>query len=144
LTAGNIVAEYLQVARNEGPEVEAGFCAVLTDMVGLICTGTVPTAKKLSIGQNEVSALLSGNIVRFSLEKLIRIARRAGLRLFLDMGDTADGSHATTRGRDTATIGVVTDTFAPVEALVFEDANIQFVATGTNAKTQVVKNVVKH
>jgi predicted XRE-type DNA-binding protein len=97
-------------------------------------------AKKLRIGQNEVSALLSGNIVRFSLEKLIRIARRAGLRLFLDMGDTADGSHATTRGRDTATIGVVTDTFAPGQALVVEHANIQFVATGTNAKTQVVKH----
>jgi hypothetical protein len=35
----NIVAEYLTAARKEGPEVEAGFCAVLTDMVGLLCEG---------------------------------------------------------------------------------------------------------
>jgi hypothetical protein len=44
----NIVAEYLTAARKEGPEVEAGFCAVLTDMVGLICTGTVPDAARYS------------------------------------------------------------------------------------------------
>lgn len=29
----NIVAEYLQRARDSGPDVEAGFCAVLTDMI---------------------------------------------------------------------------------------------------------------
>lgn len=53
-------------------------------------------AKHLKIGQNEVSAILSGNIGRFSLEKLLRIARRAGLRMFLDMGDNAHGACATT------------------------------------------------
>jgi predicted XRE-type DNA-binding protein len=97
-------------------------------------------ARRLRIGQNEVSALLSGNIVRFSLAKLIRIARRAGLRLFLDMGDTADGSHATTRGRDAATIGVVSNTYLPGQALVVENAAIEIVATGGTAKTQVVKH----
>jgi hypothetical protein len=37
----NIVAEYLTAARNQGPEVEAGFCAVLSDIVGLIGLSTV-------------------------------------------------------------------------------------------------------
>jgi hypothetical protein len=44
----NIVAEYLAAARKEGPEVEAGFCAVLTDMVGLLCSGTVPDSERYS------------------------------------------------------------------------------------------------
>lgn len=53
-------------------------------------------AKHLKIGQNEVSAILSGNTARFSLAKLVRIARRAGLRLYFDMGDSAYEAHATT------------------------------------------------
>jgi hypothetical protein len=44
----NIVADYLTAARKEGPEVEAGFCAVLTDMVSLFCSGTVPDAERYS------------------------------------------------------------------------------------------------
>ena len=49
----------------------------------------VGAAKHLGLHQSEVSALLAGNLGRFSLSKLIRLARRAGLRLFLDMGDDA-------------------------------------------------------
>lgn len=40
----NIVAEYLQRAREAGSEVEAGFCAVLTDMLAMQCSGSVRTA----------------------------------------------------------------------------------------------------
>jgi predicted XRE-type DNA-binding protein len=64
-------------------------------------------AKSLGIHQNEVSAILSGNIGRFSLEKLIRLARRAGLRMFLDMGDDAHGAAATTLAPTFATSAVV-------------------------------------
>lgn len=53
-------------------------------------------AKALKIGQNEVSALLNGNITRFSLARLIKIARRADLRLYFDMGNTASEAAATT------------------------------------------------
>lgn len=53
-------------------------------------------AKQLGLHQSEVSALLAGNLSRFSLSKLIRIARRAGLRLFLDMGDNASRAVAST------------------------------------------------
>lgn len=35
----NIVAEGLALARSEGPETEAGFCAALTDFVALVCSG---------------------------------------------------------------------------------------------------------
>jgi predicted XRE-type DNA-binding protein len=51
-------------------------------------------AKKLRIAQSDVSALLSANIGRFALPKLLRIARRAGLRMWLDMGENAHGSAA--------------------------------------------------
>jgi hypothetical protein len=44
----NIVAEYLKAARKEGPEVEAGFCAMLTDIVGLLCSGSVPDTERYS------------------------------------------------------------------------------------------------
>lgn len=44
----NIVSEYMAVARKQGPEVEAGFCAVLTDMLGLLCSGTVPDTARYS------------------------------------------------------------------------------------------------
>ena len=53
-------------------------------------------AKHLGLHQSEISALLAGNLGRFSLSKLIRVARRAGLRLFLDMGDGANGASAFT------------------------------------------------
>jgi hypothetical protein len=36
----NIVAEYLQRAREAGPDVDAGFCAVLSDLVSQHCQGT--------------------------------------------------------------------------------------------------------
>lgn len=35
----NVVAEYLAVAREGGPSVEAGFLAVLTDMIAMNCQG---------------------------------------------------------------------------------------------------------
>ena len=44
----NVVAEYLMAARKEGPAVEAAFCAVLTDVVALCCTGTVPDSARYS------------------------------------------------------------------------------------------------
>lgn len=46
-------------------------------------------AKSLGLSQGEISALLSANLKRFSLERLIKIARRAGLHLVLDMGESA-------------------------------------------------------
>jgi predicted XRE-type DNA-binding protein len=53
-------------------------------------------AKALGLHQGEISAIRSGNLGRFSLSKLIRIARRAGLRMYLDMGDDAHGAGAMT------------------------------------------------
>jgi predicted XRE-type DNA-binding protein len=53
-------------------------------------------ARELRLGQNEVSAILSGKITRFSLARLIKIARRAGLRLYFDMGDNASDASTTT------------------------------------------------
>ena len=53
-------------------------------------------AKQLKLHQSEISALLAGNVSRFSLSKLIRVARRAGIRLYLDMGDNASDASATT------------------------------------------------
>lgn len=38
----NVVAEYLQRARGSGADVEAGFCAVLSDIVALVANGEVP------------------------------------------------------------------------------------------------------
>jgi hypothetical protein len=38
----NVVAEYLAQAREEGSAVEAGFCAVLSDMAALVATGVIP------------------------------------------------------------------------------------------------------
>ena len=52
--------------------------------------------KHLGLHQSEVSALLSGNLGRFSLSKLIRVARRAEIRLFLDMGESAKRASAFT------------------------------------------------
>jgi len=63
-------------------------------------------ARKLRIAQSEVSALLNANIARFALPKLLRIARRAGLRMWLDMGDTAHGSTAVLCGSVAAPIPV--------------------------------------
>jgi hypothetical protein len=34
-----VVAEYLELARADGPEVEAGFCAALGDYVGMCAQG---------------------------------------------------------------------------------------------------------
>jgi predicted XRE-type DNA-binding protein len=52
-------------------------------------------ARHLGVHQSEVSALLSGSLGRrFSLSKLIRLARRAGLRFYIDMGDDATGASA--------------------------------------------------
>ena len=38
----NIMLEYLERARAAGPDVEAGFCALLSDYVSLCCAGSVP------------------------------------------------------------------------------------------------------
>jgi predicted XRE-type DNA-binding protein len=59
-------------------------------------TSQTAAAKHLKIGQNEVSAILNANTSRFSLPKLIRIARRAGLRMYMDMGENAHGACAKT------------------------------------------------
>jgi hypothetical protein len=42
----NFVAEFLKAARERGPEVEAGFCAVLTDMIAMTCQGMAPVARR--------------------------------------------------------------------------------------------------
>jgi hypothetical protein len=42
----NFVAEYLKAARERGPDVEAGFCAALTDVVGLVFQEQAPTAHR--------------------------------------------------------------------------------------------------
>ena len=52
----NIVAEYLMAARKEGPEVEAGFCAVLTDIVGLFSGGIVPDSARYSMLTRKLTA----------------------------------------------------------------------------------------
>lgn len=38
----NVVVEYLTRAREAGSDVEAGFCAVLSDMAALVATGVIP------------------------------------------------------------------------------------------------------
>lgn len=38
----NVVAEYLARAREGGSEVEAGFCAVLSDMAALVAARVIP------------------------------------------------------------------------------------------------------
>jgi hypothetical protein len=40
----NVVAEYLASARAAGPDVEAGFCAVVSDFLSLVSSGSVPDA----------------------------------------------------------------------------------------------------
>lgn len=42
----NFVAEYLKAARERGPEVEAGFCAALTDFVGMCSQGMSSDANR--------------------------------------------------------------------------------------------------
>jgi hypothetical protein len=42
----NVVAEYLKRARDAGPEVEAGFLAVLSDTVSMVCGGSVPSSER--------------------------------------------------------------------------------------------------
>jgi|SRR5580698_7850292 hypothetical protein len=42
----NVVAEYLSAARKDGPQVEAGFCAVLSDTIALHCSGMVPDSAR--------------------------------------------------------------------------------------------------
>ena len=77
--------------------LEADSAAVLAKFVhGRFPGNQKAAAKHLGLHQSEISALLAGNLGRFSLSKLIRIARRAGVRLFLDMGDDAKGAGACT------------------------------------------------
>jgi hypothetical protein len=42
----NVVAEYPKRSQEAGPEVQAAFCAVLGDMLGMVCTGAVPDAMR--------------------------------------------------------------------------------------------------
>jgi predicted XRE-type DNA-binding protein len=77
--------------------LEADSAAAIAAFIRSRFTGNqAAAAKQLGLHQSEVSALLAGNLSRFSLSKLIRIARRAGVRLYLDMGDNAHGASATT------------------------------------------------
>jgi predicted XRE-type DNA-binding protein len=77
--------------------LEADSAAAIAGFIRARFTGNqTAAAKQLGLHQSEVSALLAGNLARFSLSKLIRVARRAGIRLYLDMGDNAHGASATT------------------------------------------------
>lgn len=77
--------------------LEADCGAAIAGFIRSRFTGNqTAAAKQLGLHQSEVSALLAGNLARFSLSKLVRIARRAGIRLYLDMGDNAYGASATT------------------------------------------------
>jgi len=77
--------------------LEADAAAALAKFIAMQFPGNQrAAAKRLGLHQSEVSAILAGNIARFSLSKLIRIARRAGLRLYMDMGDDARGAWAGT------------------------------------------------
>lgn len=77
--------------------LEADCGAAIAGFIQSRFTGNqTAAAKQLGLHQSEVSALLAGNLARFSLSKLVRIARRAGIRLYIDMGDNAHGASATT------------------------------------------------
>lgn len=77
--------------------LEADCAAAIARFIQMRFPGMQKAAgKHLGLHQSEISALLAGNLRRFSMSKLIRIARRAGLRLFLDMGDNANGASAFT------------------------------------------------
>jgi len=77
--------------------LEADSAAAIAGFIRARFTGNqTAAAKQLGVHQSEVSALLAGNLARFSLSKLIRIARRAGIRLYIDMGDNAHGASACT------------------------------------------------
>jgi predicted XRE-type DNA-binding protein len=77
--------------------LEADSAAALAKFVQARFPGSQKAAARhLGLHQSEISALLAGNLGRFSLSKLIRIARRAGVRLFLDMGDDAKGANVCT------------------------------------------------
>jgi predicted XRE-type DNA-binding protein len=97
-------------------------------------------ARRLRIGQNEVSAILSGNISRFSLPKLLRIARRAGLRMFLDTGDTAQTAYATTLAPEIVTSASVIGQ-AEISPVVTDEALQHRVG---NSKRAAASNVRKH
>jgi len=105
---------------------DATVLALKTDVAIVLARyvrGTYPAnqtaaAKALSMGQNEVSALLRANIARFSLEKLLRLARRAGLRIFLDMGDNAYGANAVTLSPTVVQSGVVVGGNLSVESAI--------------------------
>jgi predicted XRE-type DNA-binding protein len=70
-------------------------------------------AKKLRIAQSDVSALLNANVARFALPKLLRIARRAGLRVWLDMGADAHGATAALCGTTSPPVPIAIETFEP-------------------------------
>ena len=78
--------------------LEADSAAALARLIQMRYPGNQKAAgRALGLHQSEVSALLSGNLGRrFSLSKLIRLARRAQLRLYIDMGDDANGAGVST------------------------------------------------
>jgi predicted XRE-type DNA-binding protein len=82
-------------------------------------------AKKLRIAQSEVSALLNANIARFALPKLLRIARRAGLRMWLDMGADAHGSAAVLCGSMPAPVPVAVEESQPMAEIEVANWDVQ-------------------
>jgi predicted XRE-type DNA-binding protein len=101
-------------------------------------------AKHLGLHQSEVSALMAGNLGRFSLSKLIRIARRAGLRLFLDMGDNARNAAASTL-LPTIVPSAMNVGTANVTAAVSGDTPIDITnENATTPRTTAQKAVVRH
>ena len=97
-------------------------------------------AKHLHIGQNEVSAILNGNIARFSLARLIKIARRAGLRLYFDMGDDAHGAGVTTLVPTIVDVPVIVSEMNQVTTLlegILGSEQLQSRSRATNRETKV-------
>lgn len=96
-------------------------------------------AKHLHIGQNEVSAILNGNIARFSLARLIKIARRAGLRLYFDMGNDAHGAGVTTLIPTLADVPMIVGEFTSVASLLEEISAAARVSTRPRAGNRETK-----
>jgi predicted XRE-type DNA-binding protein len=97
-------------------------------------------AKHLGIGQNEVSAILAGSTSRFSLAKLLKVARRARIRLYLDMGDNAHGASAVTLLPNIAITPLQTATANPSVDVYF-DEQLKFKAASTGKDARPAKDI---
>jgi predicted XRE-type DNA-binding protein len=124
--------------------LEADSAAALARLIQMRYPGNQKAAARaLGLHQSEVSALLSGNLGRrFSLSKLIRLARRARIRLYIDMGDSADGAVVSTLMPTVVPAPAnVTNAEMPVE--LYSEAPGKVVAT-TKARTVVKTAEIKH